>query len=411
MRRPKLPAATPFRCVRAHQGFNGGANNLPTFAEHISGARPVTSSCLSSPQGHATRQSSHRSVLRMATPSPRQLSMMVCPSSGRSYRAKSLAGTFKLCWGWGHTRTKSEAGPLRRLHPSTPGCAHAQISGLPQLPQLGNRKYHAQHAPISYRYLRNSLLQSEPSADTPSPTMAKIPPPRRNNRKLKTTLDEDTTSNRPSVDSRKTSRKASKERDKEVKTSIARLARSVVSRTKLSNDADLSGDAVIIFLRKSRPDGGHDSDIFERASALFGREQLVEVTVPWRRRPGILAPPELDKVRLRGEKRAAVPVFDSCDEIRAKLDAYLSHPQRPTRAHFCSVLHAQLKATSSKGIWGIQLQLFRSKQGLSAGNNMSIYYAAYIFFEKLRIAEGRPKSSHRLEMERLYPRGLECKRV
>ncbi|KAI1469242.1 uncharacterized protein F4812DRAFT_457781 [Daldinia caldariorum] len=32
----------------------------------------------------------------------------------------------------------------------------------------------------------------------------------------------------------------------------------------------------------------------------------------------------------------------------------------------------------------------------------SIFYAAYVFFEKKRIAEGKPKSQHQLAMEELW---------
>jgi hypothetical protein len=31
-----------------------------------------------------------------------------------------------------------------------------------------------------------------------------------------------------------------------------------------------------------------------------------------------------------------------------------------------------------------------------------VFYAAYVFFEKVRLAEGKPKSKHRVEMEEIW---------
>lgn len=36
------------------------------------------------------------------------------------------------------------------------------------------------------------------------------------------------------------------------------------------------------------------------------------------------------------------------------------------------------------------------------GNNSAVFYGAYIYFEKLRIAEKKPKSQKRLEMEEIH---------
>lgn len=36
------------------------------------------------------------------------------------------------------------------------------------------------------------------------------------------------------------------------------------------------------------------------------------------------------------------------------------------------------------------------------GNTSKIFYTAYIFFEKLRLKEGKKESAKRLEMERLW---------
>ena len=99
------------------------------------------------------------------------------------------------------------------------------------------------------------------------------------------------------------------------------------------------------------------------------------------------------------------PVFDSCDEIRRKISAHLRQPH-VTQAQFLrdiAALFGQDVKIQSK-----QLSDFRSKTGALAGNTSRVYYGAYVFFEILRLREGKPKSKHRLEMEKRWgPAGVD----
>src|SRR5690606_11931588 len=45
---------------------------------------------------------------------------------------------------------------------------------------------------------------------------------------------------------------------------------------------------------------------------------------------------------------------------------------------------------------------FLGKAGPLAGNCSRVYYAGFVFFEKIRLALGEDKSAHRREMERLW---------
>lgn len=76
-----------------------------------------------------------------------------------------------------------------------------------------------------------------------------------------------------------------------------------------------------------------------------------------------------------------------------------------TQAQFCPDLYAQLNMPGCKSIQSKMLSDFRKAKGAKAGCTSSVYYATYVYFEKLRIAEGKPKSKHRLGMERIYPGG------
>jgi hypothetical protein len=115
------------------------------------------------------------------------------------------------------------------------------------------------------------------------------------------------------------------------------------------------------------------------------------------------AVPDISDIVLPGEENDAVPVFDTCDEIRRKINAHLKKPG-VTQAQFCRDVYAQLKGPSRPGkpFQGVQLARFRGMKGPLSGAKSSLYYGAYVFFEKVRIKEGKPKSKHRLDMEKQW---------
>ncbi|KAM7194185.1 hypothetical protein V8F20_008105 [Naviculisporaceae sp. PSN 640] len=100
-----------------------------------------------------------------------------------------------------------------------------------------------------------------------------------------------------------------------------------------------------------------------------------------------------------------VPVFDTCDTIRRKIRSMLSSAHDPpiTQAAF---LRAIVKATygpdSTKTIQSATLSSFMKKKGALAGNTSTVYYAAYCFFEKLRVKQKKPKSKDREMMEEIW---------
>ncbi|OJD31760.1 calcineurin is a calcium-dependent [Diplodia corticola] len=108
---------------------------------------------------------------------------------------------------------------------------------------------------------------------------------------------------------------------------------------------------------------------------------------------------DLADIHLVGEEDDTVEIYDTCDEIRKKLDAHLKKPG-VTQAQLCRDLSAMYTAPTK--IAPGQLSNFRSKKGPNVGNTANIFYAAYCFFEKLRLKEGKPKSKHREEMEAIW---------
>ncbi|KAK7728740.1 hypothetical protein SLS53_009368 [Cytospora paraplurivora] len=189
------------------------------------------------------------------------------------------------------------------------------------------------------------------------------------------------------------------------------------------------------FLQKNGPMQGVQSEAYTRAWAWFKQRELAGLKIPDVKKRqkkeatsiaaaptnDVAGPPakkaktstagselpDLSGIHLYREETDSVLVYDTCDEIRKKITAHLKTPGL-TQAQFCRDLYAQLHAPKCKGIQSKQLADFRGKKGPVAGATSTVFYAAYVFFEKLRIAKGKPKSAHRLEMEDIYAgRGLD----
>lgn len=159
---------------------------------------------------------------------------------------------------------------------------------------------------------------------------------------------------------------------------------------------------------------GVDNSAMAGAYRFFRKREAQGTTIPKKRKTA--AAPESDglaAIHLDGEETDSVEVYDSCDEIRRKLAAHMRMPG-VIQARLLKDLAAQFHAQGQPvKLQAKQLTDFRDKRGANAGNTSRVYYGAYVFFEKLRIKEGKPKSKHRLEMERLWAAdgGVDTKRA
>ncbi|EDN98083.1 hypothetical protein SS1G_12940 [Sclerotinia sclerotiorum 1980 UF-70] len=108
---------------------------------------------------------------------------------------------------------------------------------------------------------------------------------------------------------------------------------------------------------------------------------------------------DVSAIKLDGESTTSVPVHDSCDEIRKKISAYLREPGFTQAAFLREIAKTY---PEEKKIQSKVLNDFLSKKGATAGNTSSAYYASYVFFEKIRLGDGKPKSKHREEMEKQW---------
>lgn len=148
------------------------------------------------------------------------------------------------------------------------------------------------------------------------------------------------------------------------------------------------------------PRAGDMNQTYEAAFRFFER----------RKRNGIKAPSkkkvkkgeeskklDVSDIKLDGEEEGEVEVYDTCDEIRRKIAAYLREPD-VTQAGFLREIAKGL-SDPTVTIQSAQLKAFQAKKGPTAGNTSRIFYASYVFFEKKRIQQKKPKSKLRLETE------------
>ncbi|PYI27428.1 hypothetical protein BP00DRAFT_353442 [Aspergillus indologenus CBS 114.80] len=101
-----------------------------------------------------------------------------------------------------------------------------------------------------------------------------------------------------------------------------------------------------------------------------------------------------------------VPVFETCDRVR---DMIRKHVERPgvTKAGFLRDAAKAAFPGGEKSINSGLLHVFLKQEGALVGNTGIVFYAAYVFFEKLRNKNGEPKDDFRLTMEDIWPYGIE----
>lgn len=116
-------------------------------------------------------------------------------------------------------------------------------------------------------------------------------------------------------------------------------------------------------------------------------------------------------VQLRGQDvgKRMVPIYDTCDEVRRKTKMFLKRA-RVNQARFLRGL-GRVRAGYNRDGTGYDkgtpvskasFEAFMRLRGPSAGSESIVFYLCYVFFEKLRIKEGKPKSELREEMEELW---------
>lgn len=102
---------------------------------------------------------------------------------------------------------------------------------------------------------------------------------------------------------------------------------------------------------------------------------------------------DVSGVDLVGDEDSRVPVFDTCDTVRTKIRAFIAR-DGITRAALVRALSSLVPAESR--VSDANLRYFLGLKGPTSGNTTTVFYAAYLFFEKRRVKDGKPKSKLRL---------------
>ncbi|KAJ7131105.1 hypothetical protein C8R44DRAFT_774392 [Mycena epipterygia] len=106
---------------------------------------------------------------------------------------------------------------------------------------------------------------------------------------------------------------------------------------------------------------------------------------------------DLFDITLSGDEDASVEIYDTCDELRRKINALLRTGTITKTALLRDMSRAAY--TDAPNIQSKQLTDFLTKKGATSGSTSRVCYASYVYFEKKRIAEGKQKSKHRCDME------------
>lgn len=195
------------------------------------------------------------------------------------------------------------------------------------------------------------------------------------------------------------------------------------------NAIGVSNGAYNNFLKKNGPHKGEECAAYFNAFAFFEKRKQEGLKMPKKKQKTspkkgdeadggkaggkegvkdgskkVLHADDLSDVHLEGEDTDKVMVFETCDGIRRQISAWLRKPG-VTQASLLRDMASQF-SEPGKSISASQLQSFRGKKGPEAGNSSAVFYGAYVFFEKVRIKEGKPKSERRKKMEEIWgPKG------
>jgi len=108
------------------------------------------------------------------------------------------------------------------------------------------------------------------------------------------------------------------------------------------------------------------------------------------------APRDWQDIKLDGEDEDGVPIYDDCNDIRRKIRALQKTPGWKLTPWLRDI----------GGINNNSYGRFMKCSGPSEGATNGTYKAAYIFFEKQRIADGKKKTPKRERNEQEFPRGM-----
>jgi hypothetical protein len=197
-----------------------------------------------------------------------------------------------------------------------------------------------------------------------------------------------------------------------------------MTKTAFAREIGVSLSSLSGFLGANGPTAGSRSAAYNAAWEYFRKREMSGMEMPAKKQKTTDAhaemegptkpaagkktkapagPVDVSDIYLEGEEDDDVLCFDTADEIRRKITVYLKWPGM-TQALLCRQIYAECKGPErpERCFQASQLAQFRKAKGPLNGARKPIFYGAYVFFEKLRIKEGKPKSKHRQDMELIW---------
>ncbi|KAJ4127696.1 hypothetical protein NW768_007967 [Fusarium equiseti] len=195
----------------------------------------------------------------------------------------------------------------------------------------------------------------------------------------------------------------------------------IMTKAEFSRATGANSNSLNNFLKAKGPYGGSGSTVWRNAYNWFKQRDVAGLKMPDPNKKRKTSDgtatktssgkdsgpdlPDISNIHLPDEETDEVPIYDDCDEIRRKINAHMKTPGL-SQAQFCRNIYASFKVPKGKGIQSKQLSDFRGAKGANAGAKSAVYYGAYVYFEKLRIAQGKPRSKHAELMMDLNPGGM-----
>ncbi|KAK0456206.1 hypothetical protein EV421DRAFT_37882 [Armillaria borealis] len=138
--------------------------------------------------------------------------------------------------------------------------------------------------------------------------------------------------------------------------------------------------------KKARTSGASE----KTASSAKGKAKESKESVRWQ------------DVKIEDEDEdGTVPVYDDCAEIRRKIGLLQKTPGWKVTQWLRDI----------GGINNNSYSRFMKEKGRTGGASNGTYYAAYVYFEKVRIAEGKKKTPTRIKHEAELPHGYPLERA
>ncbi|MCJ1327531.1 hypothetical protein MMC10_004201 [Thelotrema lepadinum] len=111
---------------------------------------------------------------------------------------------------------------------------------------------------------------------------------------------------------------------------------------------------------------------------------------------------DISDVHLDGENNDAVPMYETPADVRRHMTTFFDNSKVSQKAFVEAISAASNTACSVS-----QLSTFRKKGGKRGstsvdGADSRVFYAAWVYFEKIRIKNGDKKNAHRMQMEKIW---------